>query len=180
MLYSFDLVFNEADLFEYYKYFFSRPNIRLRVFMLAILVPIVAVFALVLIFTSVQSLCPQLLFGIGFMLISAVWVRSILRPIDKRFEREKMNGKMPIGESIHMSFDSKGIHTANRVLDANFTYKDLTDIVIGATAYYLHLGKSKNPQALIVPFRLFTDGAQRDEFIAFVKSLSLNNNEADF
>lgn len=173
-MFRFTYTLDDNDYFEASKYhYFNSTSGRRAVIACRIFIP--ALFAALLYFSALRNadfsssfiVATTIILAIGTILLIILTKPLLQSGIKRNIQNLKKTGKLPYSQCQTLLFEDDAFTTTTPEADSKFKYSAIERIVeadkavhIYTSAIHLHL----------IPFRVFLDSTQKQQFIAFVQS----------
>ena len=162
---------DENDLFEFNKYNLSRnPTITRRMRVRRIALTLIILGITILAVQSMSTPGSPYIYGAFFFMALAIFLfykKLMYIPIKRRIRKKMATGRALTGTDITYEFLEDSYKETTRDSESTAKYSLIKKVASGKNAYYLYI---TDQAAQILPFRVFADDSEREEFYRFIQS----------
>ncbi|MBE6630462.1 MAG: YcxB family protein [Ruminococcaceae bacterium] len=171
MKYSFDVMLEENDYYEFNKFWmlkshYGKRNILSIRVMIGVMILAVMAFSLFLGKFTAAAFLGMIPFAVILVVVQLLINPFFAMMLKSQMKQMKKSGKMPFSAVSLIAFyeDRFEENTAEGKAEHPYTALERVSAVEGKMVY-LHIN---NVMAYLIPYKSFADGAQYEEFLAFL------------
>ena len=171
MKYSFEVKLGEQDYYEFNKFWmlrshYGKRNVRSTRVMLTVLILALALFSLYSAGFTTEGLLVLIPYGVLMLLAHLAIKPFFALTLKGNLKHMQKSGRMPYSAVSQITFFEDHFEECAEEGKAEHPYTALERIsAVEGRMVYLHLN---NVQAYLVPYSVFADHAQYEEFLAFL------------
>ena len=171
-MYKFTFVLTDEDYFEFNKHqVLTSPSGKKNLAAYRLLLPLV-MFIILLGFVVAKADTTLIVIElIWIVIMSILWLifskTLYMRALKKRIGALAKEGRLPYDKETTLTFDDEIMTEVTPEKETKTKYSMIERITTTDKAIYIHLG---SVQAYIIPLKVFSDAAEIDRFIQFIKT----------
>lgn len=180
-MYQFHVIIEESDYLYFNQYHLLKsPMGKRHLLYYRLMMPILCLFIVGIFYLAGADPLLIVFEGIAMGILAFIWVffskRIILKSLARKTAMMKKQGKLLYDREATMIFDKEFVQEITETMEMKVNYSKIHNLIVEEHGIYLYYG---GMQAFILPFSTFSDAAQQEAFLSFLRSKISTEGESD-